>query len=159
MSENALKLSTKTIRRRARVLMWLVTLPLVGLGLLAAALLALQAISGGRYLVLVLILYFPMFLYIWAIWMVRQALKAIADGRMFGDVVPRLLFRVGLALFGGALFGVGAPILSAIVFRHSAMPSFDASTVTLGVVGAALALIAQLLQRAADMRDELDEFF
>ena len=36
---------------------------------------------------------------------------------------------------------------------------FEASGITLGVVGATMALIARLLRRAVEMRDELDGFF
>ena len=109
---------------------------------------------------MMIIFYVPMFIYIWAIWMVRQALKAIAGGALFGQVVPRLLFRVGAALFVGALFNVfGVPLLTRLLYERGAYLAFDGAAITLGVVGATLVLLSQLLAQAASMRDELNEFF
>lgn len=146
------------LRGRARVLMWLVTLPFALLALLA--LLQLWAVVRSDGLAWPLLVAFvPMYIYIAAIWMVRQALKAIALGAMFGAVVPRLLLRVGLALFFGALFNVFGVPLAMVVLETQLPTSFDGAAVTLGVVGATLALLSQLLQQANAMRDELDEFF
>lgn len=105
-------MSIQALRRQAEVLKWLVTIPFVGLAILTALLLGNIAWHGGRYADGVAIYYLPMFLYMWAIWMVRRALKSIAAGELFDEIVPRLLFRVGLALFGGALFTViGQPLV------------------------------------------------
>jgi hypothetical protein len=149
-----------TLRAQARTLMWLVTIPLVALCLLAAVLIGNIVWHGGRFADVVAIYYLPMALYIWAIWMVRQALAAVARGDMFDAVVPTLLSRVGLALFGGAVFTVvGTPLLWRLAYGHDLARPFEASSVALGVIGLTLVLVARLLRRAADMRDELREFF
>jgi hypothetical protein len=149
-----------TLRSRARILMWLVTLPFACLLLLALTLAGTAAWHGGHYVGLLLIAYLPMCIYIWAIWMVRQALKSIAKGAVFDQVVPALLGRVGLALFVGALFNViGTPLFTGLLYSKPFVLGFDGAAVTLGVVGATLVLLAQLLRQASAMRDELDAFF
>lgn len=146
-----------SLRRKARILMWLVTVPFALLALLAA----MQLWFVLRHDLLawpILVAFAPMYVYIWAIWMVRQALGSIAAGALFGTVVPRLLLRVGLALFFGALFNVfGSPVASAM-FDLRLPATFDGAAVTLGVVGATLALLSQLLTQASSMQDELDGF-
>lgn len=152
-------MSIQALRNRAKVLKWLVTIPFAALAILTALLLGNIVWHGGRYADAVGIYYLPMFLYMWAIWMVRRALQLIADGAVFDEVVPKLLFRVGVALFAGALFTVvGEPIVYAVLYGNAHIKTFEPSPVTLGVVGAALALFAQLLGRAASLRKELDEF-
>lgn len=154
-------MTLETLRARARVLMWLVTLPFAVL-VLAVAVLAVALLWNGlgRDAGMMVIFYVPMFIYIWAMWMVRQALRSIAGGALFGQVVPRLLFRVGAALFVGALFNVfGVPLLTRLLYDRGAYLAFDGAAITLGVVGATLVLLSQLLAQAASMRDELDEFF
>jgi hypothetical protein len=152
-------MSVEVLRKQARTLMWLVTSPLGALGLLAALLIGNIVAQGGRYIDTVALWYLPMALYMLAIWMVRQALKAIAAGNLFGEVVPSLLFRVGLLVFVGAIFNeLGRPLITLLIYGHPWVQTFEASGVTLGVLGATLALIARLLKRAVDMRDELDGF-
>jgi len=147
-----------SLRKRARILMWLVTVPFVLLALFAIMQLGFVLRTGGTAAP-VLILFAPMYIYVGAIWMVRQALSAIARGGMFDEVVPRLLFRVGVALFFGALFNVfGVPVATVAFKFHLPLP-FDGAAVTLGVVGATLVLVSQLLKQAASMREELDSFF
>jgi hypothetical protein len=149
-----------SLRKQARILMWLVTIPFAGLSLLTVLLLGNIIWQGGRYADAVAIYYLPMFLYMWAILMVRRALKAISDGALFDQVVPKLLFRVGIALFGGALFTViGQPLVWALLYDVPDSRTFEPSPVTLAVIGAALVLFSKLLKRAASLREELDEFF
>lgn len=147
----------ESLRARSRVLMWLVTIPFVLLVLLALAQIA-TLFKPNRFTAVMLVSFTPMYIYIWAIWMIRQALKSIASGELFDRVVPRLLFRVGLALFVGGLFAVfGVPLVSMLLLRQHGFLVFDGAAVTLGIVGATLALLAQLLTHAAAMREELDE--
>lgn len=116
-------------------------------------------VQGGRYFDTVALWYLPMALYIIAIWMARQALKAIADGNLFADIVPALLFRVGFLVFVGAIFNeIGRPLVTTLIYGHPWVQTFEASGVTLVVLGATLALVARLLKRAVAMRDELDGF-
>jgi Protein of unknown function (DUF2975) len=147
------------LRKQARVLMWLVTIPFGALSILAALLIGNVVLQGGRYFDTVALWYLPMALYMLAIWMVRQALKAIADGDLFGEVVPSLLYRVGSLVFAGAIFNeFGRPLITMMIYGHPWIRTFEASGVTLGVLGLTLALIARLLKSAVDMRDELDGF-
>jgi Protein of unknown function (DUF2975) len=156
-----------SIRKQARILMWLITVPFAGLVLLTLLLVgnvALQALWRGagfaENLALGLTIYYlPMLLYMWAIWMVRQALRSVAAGELFDYVVPKLLARVGIALLCGALFKeVIVPFVRAVLGGRPHVQTFEASAVTLGVVGASLVVFAQLLARAAKMREELREF-
>ena len=144
------------LRRHARLLMWLVTIPLAGFVLILAAVVGNVAWQGGRYADIVAIIYPPMLLYGWAIWTMRRALRAVADGEEFG---AGLLWRVGLALFGGAILTVFAvPLLTWWRFGHPFVQTFDGSAVTLGVAGAVLAVVGRLAARASAMRAELDGF-
>jgi len=139
------------------MLMWLVTAPFALLLLLALVQLW-GMVRAPSFAPSLLLLYLPMYVYVWAIWMVRQALKALAGGALFDMVVPRLLLRVGLALFFGALFNViGTPLLTGLLLRQMTILGFDGAAVTLGVIGATLVLVAQLLRQAGEMRVELDE--
>ncbi|MFZ5748582.1 MAG: hypothetical protein ACOY45_13130 [Pseudomonadota bacterium] len=148
------------LRSRARLAMWLVTVPLAALLLLTLLLVGNIVWQGGRFAEPVAIYYLPMAFYIWAIWMVRQALRAVAGGALFDQVVPTLLGRIGIALFAGALFKeFGVPLFSWLAYGRAWFQTFEASGVTLGVVGLSLILFAQLLARASGMRDELEEFF
>jgi len=153
--------TVETLRKQARILMWLVTVPFALMSLLGLVLIVGVPWSDWRYVGVILYWYPPMFLYIWAIWMIRQALKSISRGELFSKAIPTLLFRAGLALFVGALFEeVGRNIVAQLVWGRSVdSNTFEASGITLGVVGAMMALIARLFQRAAEMRDELDGFF
>lgn len=147
-----------SLRKRARILMWLVTVPFGLLALFAVGQLGSVLWNEGTGWP-VLVAFVPMYIYIWAMWMVRQALRAIARGDMFDEVVPKLLFRIGVALFFGALFNVfGTPVAS-LVFELRLTMVFDGAAITLGVVGATLVLVSQLLKQAASMREELDSFF
>ena len=148
------------IRDRARVWMWLITVPFAGFALLAILLLGNIVWQGGRYADTVAIYYFPMALYMWAIWMIRGALKSIAGGILFDEVIAKLMFRIGLALFGGAVFTVvGVPLVTALISGSPYINTFEPSPVTLGVVGAALMLFSHLHAKAANMSDELEGFF
>lgn len=152
-------MSAQRLHNHARILMWLVTIPFALLALLTIALLGNIAWQGGRFADSVAIYYLPMFLYMWAIWMVRSALKKIADGTLFDREIARLMFRVGIALFGGAVFTVfGVPLMTGLVQGTPYITTFEPSPVTLGIVGATVALLAQLLGHAVTMRQELDEF-
>ena len=153
-------MSVAVIRKRARLLMWLVTIPFAALAVLTVLLLGNIVLQGGRYADAVAILYLPMVLYMWAIWLIRDTLKAISAGAIFDRILPKLIFRIGVALFGGALFTVfGIPLLTALVWDKPYISTFEPSPITLGIVGAALVLFAQLFERATEMQDEIESFF
>lgn len=145
------------LRRTARILVWLVTVPFAGFCLLTAVVVGNVIVQGGRFADVVAITYLPVFLYMWAIWNLRAALRLIAHCAPFGDKMPTHLFRTGLGLFSGAIFvSFGAPLVRWLAYGNPAIRTFDGSGVTIGVLGAALMVFSALLRQAADMRDELD---
>ncbi|MBV8685110.1 MAG: DUF2975 domain-containing protein [Alphaproteobacteria bacterium] len=147
----------KTLRARSRLLAALVTLVFVVLALAQA--MEVAVVASGRYPHWQLLVYrLPMLFYLWAIWTIRRATVSLAQGELFDLVVPRLLGRVGLALFLGALVNVFAtPLLLRAAAGRGPVAHYDVAAITLGVVGATLVLVARLLAEAAAMRRELDE--
>jgi hypothetical protein len=152
-------LDPATLGARSRLLRTLVDIVLAVLVLGLAV--ELIAVIRGRHLGAQVLLHrLPMLLYLWAIWNARQAIAALGRGDFFGAVVGRLLGRVGLALFLGALANVFfVPWLLRALSRGPSIAYYDVAAITVGVVGATLMLVAQLLRQAASMRQELDEFF
>ena len=147
------------LRARSRLLSRLVTMVLVILLLTIA--MEIAVVATGVYPHAFLLLYrLPMLFYLWAIWAVQRAIAAIGRGELFGLVVPRLLTQVGLALFFGGIVNVFAtPSLLRLVTGRGGLAAYDVAAITLGVVGLALVVVAQLLRQAAAMRAELDEIF
>lgn len=145
------------LRSRARLLRNLVTvvfaLLLIVLGI------EVVAVARGRHLSPdILVHRLPMLFYLWAIWNARQAIAAVGRGELFDMIVPRLLGRVGLALFLGGLVHVFvAPWLLWLIHGRMSLAYYDVAAITVGVVGATLLVVAQLLERAAKMRRQLDE--
>ncbi len=153
-------MSAPSIQTHARLLMWLVTIPFAALAVLAVLLVGNVVWQGGQHAGLVAIYYLPMILYIWAIWMIRTALKTIATGTLFDRALVRLMFHAGLALFCGALFTVfGIPAITALISGRPYLATFEPSPVTLGIVGITLMLFSQLFAQAIAMRDEIEGFF
>jgi hypothetical protein len=154
------KMSAIALRRNAQILSWLVTVPFVGFCLLTLLVVGNIVVQGGRFADVVAIYYLPIFLYMWAIWNLRAALRLIARGAPFGALMPVRLFRAGLGLLTGALFvSFGAPLVRWLAYGNPAFQTFDGSGVTIGVLGAALMIFSALLRQAADMNDELDGIF
>ncbi|WP_179188120.1 DUF2975 domain-containing protein [Sphingomonas sp. IBVSS2] len=146
------------LRSRARLLRNLVTLVFAAL----VFVLVIEVIAGasGRYSLHMLIARLPMLFYLAAIWMVRQALAALARGVLFDRVMPRLILLVGIALAAGALVNVFVvPWIWFAVLGRGSYAYYDVAAITLGVVGFALVLVARLLAQAAEMREELDAMF
>ncbi|MEZ0244281.1 MAG: DUF2975 domain-containing protein [Sphingomonas sp.] len=146
------------LRKRARLLRNLVTLPLVVIALV----LAVEVIGAifGNYSARALVGRLPVLFYLAAIWMVRSALASIARGELFNQIVPKLLERVGIALAAGALANVFLVTwIWSLLSGRLTYAWYDPAAITLGVVGFALILVARLLAQAGEMRAELDEMF
>jgi hypothetical protein len=152
-------LDPATLGARSRLLRTLVDIVLAVLVLGLAV--ELIAVIRGRHLGAQVLLHrLPMLLYLWAIWNARQAIAAVGRGDLFGPLVARLLGRVGLALFLGGLTQVFfVPWLLWGLGWGPSIAYYDVAAITVGVVGATLMIVAQLLREAARMRQELDEFF
>ncbi len=147
------------LRARSRLLRNLVTM-VFALLLLVLGIEVVALLSGRHPSPWLLVYRLPMLFYLWAIWGSRQAIASIGKGEYFGTAVPRLLGRVGLALFLGGIVNVfGAPLLLWFATGLGAVAYYDVAAITLGVVGLTLVLVAQLLAQAAAMRQELDEMF
>lgn len=97
--------------------------------------------------------------YLWALWAVQRALADLAAGRLFHATVARAMRHIGLGVLAGALLNVFAVtnLSRWIVGGQGSYMYFDLSGIVLGVVGAALVLLAKLVDQARALQDELDE--
>jgi Protein of unknown function (DUF2975) len=113
-----------------------------------------------------LVMWGPAVLYYWALWAVRRALGQIAAGRLFRPAVAASLRDVGLGLAGGA---VASSLLQPNAMRlfndaygrdlpFAAYGHFDPAYLAVGCIGLALVLLSRVMQRAAEMQAELDQF-
>ena len=103
----------------------------------------------------------PVFGYLWALWAVQRALRDLAGGQLFQATVARAMRHMGLGVLIGALLNVFAVtnLSRWIAGGHGGYLYFDLSGIVLGVVGAALVLLSQLVDRARALQTELDEIF
>jgi len=117
--------------------------------------------DATRRLALESITAFPEVLNLFALWWIRQALAAFAEGKLYAPTITRMLDRVGIMLAAGAVIGVFiVPTATrAIGFAPGYVIAFDVSGLVLGAVGLALKVIAHVLRRASEMQAELDEIF
>jgi hypothetical protein len=97
--------------------------------------------------------------YLWALWAVQRALADLAAGRLFHATVARAMRHIGIGVLAGALLNVFAVtnLSRWITGGHGGYLYFDLSGIVLGVVGAALVLLARLVDQARALQDELDE--
>jgi hypothetical protein len=97
--------------------------------------------------------------YLWALWAAQQALGDLAAGRMFHLTVARAMRRMGAGVLIGALLSVFAVtnLSRWITGGQGSYLYFDLSGIVLGVVGAALILLARLIDQARALQAELDE--
>ena len=97
--------------------------------------------------------------YLWALWAVQRALADLAAGRMFHAAVARAMRHIGIGVLAGALLNVFAVtnLSRWIAGGQGGYLYFDLSGIVLGVVGAALVLLARLVDPARALQAELDE--
>lgn len=145
-------------RRQCRLLR--VATLFVSIGLLA--LLAFGITGAWTKDTLPAVVYFlPALGYLWALWAVQRALADLADGRLFSATVARAMRHVGIGVLAGALTNVFVVtnLSRWIVGGEGSYLHFDLSGIVLGVVGAALVLLARLVDQARALQDELDGIF
>jgi Protein of unknown function (DUF2975) len=121
---------------------------------------AVQVSLSSRALAVVLLVRLPVIFYLAAIWSMRMATSQLANGVMFDLFFPKLLTRVGWALALGALTSVliGPLLQRAMLGNHfGGLAAFDPAAIAVGMVGLLLAILARLLEQAANMRLELEE--
>ena len=97
--------------------------------------------------------------YLWALWAVQRALGELAAGRLFHAAVARGIRHIGIGVLAGALASVFAitNLSRLIVGGQGGLAYFDLSGIVLGVVGAALVLLARVVDSARALQAELDE--
>ncbi|MEF9978343.1 MAG: DUF2975 domain-containing protein [Thermomonas sp.] len=97
--------------------------------------------------------------YLWALWAVQRALGDLAAGRLFHPTVARAMRHIGIGVLAGALVNVFAVtnLSRWIAGGNGGYLYFDMSGIVLGVVGAALVLLARLVDQARALQAELDE--
>lgn len=112
-----------------------------------------------RSLLLLLIHLSPAVAYLWALWAVHHALGDMAAGRLFQPAVAQALRRVGSGVIVGALLSIFAVtnLTRMVIHGRGGFLYFDLSGVVLAVIGAALVLLARLVEQAGEMQRELDE--
>ena len=119
--------------------------------------------EGGRIsateAALVAVHFTPALGYLWALWAVQRALGELAAGLLFHPTVARAMRHMGIGVLSGALFSVFAVtnLSRWIGGGRGGYAYFDLSGIVLGVVGAALVLMARLVDQARAMQAELDE--
>ncbi len=101
----------------------------------------------------------PSIAYLWALWSVQRALGDLGDGRIFHPTVARALRHVGAGVLAGSLLKVFAVtnLTRLLVEVRGSFAWFDVSAIVLGVVGAALILLARVVDEARLVQAELDE--
>ena len=99
--------------------------------------------------------------YLWALWSVQRALADLARGRTFHPTVARAMRHIGVGVLLGALLEVFVVInlVRWVLDARGSYLYFDLSAIVLGVVGAALFLLARLVDQARAVQAELDEMF
>ena len=97
--------------------------------------------------------------YLWALWSVQRALGDLGAGRIFHPTVARALRHVGIGVLAGSLLKVFAVtnLTRLFVDMRGSFAWFDLSAIVLGVVGAALVLLASVVDQAREVQAELDE--
>ena len=97
--------------------------------------------------------------YLWALWSVQRALGEVGAGRIFHSTVARALRHIGIGVLAGSLLKVFAVtnFTRMIVGGQGSYVWIELSAIVLGVVGAALVLLARVVDEARLVQAELDE--
>ena len=97
--------------------------------------------------------------YVFALWAVQRALGDLAAGRLFDQTVPRAMRQIGMGVLIGALLNVFVVtnLVRLIIGGRGSYLYFDLSGIVLGVVGAALVMLARVVDQARELQAELDE--
>lgn len=103
----------------------------------------------------------PAFLYLGALWALRQAAAAVGAGAAFGDAVVRSLRKVGYCLIGGAALALlGMPLVYWLTGEErTRLIDHDVATLIVAGIGLGLVFLARLVGRAAAVEAELDQIF
>lgn len=103
----------------------------------------------------------PEIMYLLSLWWIRQALVAFASGDFYASIVSRMLRRIGTLLAIGAFLNVF--IVPAVDKAQGMSPgywiAFDVTGLVLGAIGLSLIIVSHILDRARELKAELDEIF
>ncbi|MDQ2701402.1 MAG: DUF2975 domain-containing protein [Pseudomonadota bacterium] len=115
----------------------------------------------GTRIALSVVHFLPGLGYLWALWAVQRALGDLAAGRLFNATVARAMRHIGIGVLAGALASVFlvTNLSRWIAGGEGSYLYFDLSGIVLGVVGAALVLLARLIDQARALQAELDGIF
>lgn len=131
----------------------------------------------ARHILFRAVMWVPTLFYLYALWAIGRSFGAFARGGLFGSAMARGCRRAGVALAAGAsASALGVPNAIRLLAQQGLVPEplrrfgsiliFDTAYLAVGVVGIALFLLGQLLERAAEvqieaqaLRAELGEFF
>lgn len=115
--------------------------------------------SGANAILLTLVQSAPALGYLWALWAVQRALGGLAAGMLFHPTVAKAMRQIGFGVLTGALINVFAvtSLARLILDGRSSYLYFDLSGIVLGVVGAAMVLLARVVDQARMVQAELDE--
>ena len=135
---------------------------LLSLGFVGLPWLRMDGLPDGlsrQAVLLTLVQVLPSLGYLWALWAVQRALGDVAAGRLFHPTVAQAMRRIGVGVLVGALLSVFAVsnLSRMILDGRGSYLYFDLSGIVLGVVGAALVLLARLVDQARALQAELDE--
>ncbi|WP_395792072.1 DUF2975 domain-containing protein [Aquimonas sp.] len=141
------------------VLIGLLALILPGLAGLPIGLADIGALTDAQRWLLRGIQGLPAVGYLWALWSAQFALGELAAGRSFHTTVARALRWIGLGVLAGALLQVFAVInlMRFVLDAPGSYVYFELSAIVLGVIGAALVLVARVIDQARALQAELDE--
>lgn len=114
-----------------------------------------------RKLAAQLALSLPAIINLAALWFLRTAVAAAANGEPFGRVVVSAFRRVGALLAAGAFTAIlVVPILARLIGEPvERLIDADISTLVLGTLGLGLLFVGTLIDRAGTTQRELEEFF
>jgi hypothetical protein len=115
--------------------------------------------SDQRQLLLALVQVSPGVCYLGALWAMRRALGDLSTGQLFQPTVALALRQIGGGVIAGALISIFAVtnISRMIVHGRGGFAYFDMSGIVLAMVGAALILLARLVEQARRLESELDD--
>ena len=116
-------------------------------------------IEGTQRALLILVQGLPAIGYLWALFSAQRALGDLAAGRTFHRTLARAMRHIGIGVLVGALLQVFAVtnLLRELLGGRGGYLYFDLSAIVLGVIGAALVLLASVVDRARAVQAELDE--
>ena len=117
--------------------------------------------AAGTLVALAVVRFLPGLGYLWALWAVQRALGDLAAGRLFHAAVARAMRHIGFGVLAGSLLNVFVVtnLLRVIGGGQGGYLYFDISGIVLGVVGAALVMLARLVDQARALQAELDDIF